>query len=129
MTKSPSFRFVSISATILIHSASGNMASYCPAMSKSCKIRGENEDINVKTCWIQVYTKHFKHRIMRLHEIYQNYFMIILIHSDITTYTLIKLPVPSSSHCRVVSSVHFRYVVSFNVSNFIHSQIPSKWYL
>ena len=37
ITKSPTFRLSRISATILMHSASGNIRSYCPAMSKSWK--------------------------------------------------------------------------------------------
>ena len=36
IVKSPSCNSVSISETILTHSASGIIGSYCPAMSMSC---------------------------------------------------------------------------------------------
>ena len=45
------------------------------------------------------------------------------------TYTLVELSEPASCHCRAVSSVHLSYVVSFDVGDFVHGQIPGKGYL
>lgn len=45
------------------------------------------------------------------------------------THALVEFSVAAASHGRVVSPVHFSYVVAFDVGDLVHGQVSSKGHL
>ena len=124
MTNSPIFKFDKISLTILTHSASGTMTSYCPAMSKSCAI------IKMHSCRINDKSTYLCTRVQHA-DIFatcvwlnENQILVWFI-----AYALIELAVAASTHCRIIATINFSNVIAFDGLYFIHSDIASKWNL
>lgn len=45
------------------------------------------------------------------------------------TYTLVKFPVTSTCHGWIITTIHFSYMVAFDVGYFVHGKIAGKRYL
>ena len=109
--KSPNLRSDRISVTILIHSASGIIGSYWPAMSISCR------------SWTKgIYTVHSNTQLILRKEGSRE-------NDRRHPYTLVELPVSPSGHGRVVSTINLGNVVSFDLIYFMHGNISCKWHL
>lgn len=95
ITYGPSSSPSMISCTTFTHSASGIIASYAPAISKSYK----NSRINK-----------------------------LFFDLTKTTYTLIKLSVSTPCDRGIISAIHFRNVIPFDIRNLVHGEVPRKRY-
>jgi len=149
MVKLPMFSSDRISTAIFRHSASGNIGSYWPAMSKSCTALTSNliSDqctqllLTCKLLWSHLHltavailtnvTTKQKYDMLSFTSVTKLFSILYNIHMILKkkTYTLIKFSESTSRHGRIVTSIYFSNMVSFHCINFVHCQVPSKRHL